>query len=264
MEGLLGWTTPFIWTMPGLLLVAFPVPFPPGLPAEGLLVAALPLTAFLRDIFQDFKSIFMTPAPASSQSRLNDLGTNLCEKWAEKLRQRSSIWLILPPARWKHVPELALVAVRAASCSWQTCKPQHCALGRQKWCGRKLHLERKAVRTEASVLYLHVKTHSKLWLHRWLLYLVTSAGLEKTTKKQAVSRAKTAHGFAFRAMCVCVWWAILNLLQLCCFSNTRSDHLFHLWIPSTLYHLHYCMPLTFWPPADESDATSHWDEYNEV
>lgn len=61
MEGLLGWTTPFICTMPGLLLDAFPVPFPAGLPAEGLLVAALPLTAFLRDIPQDCKSVFVKP-----------------------------------------------------------------------------------------------------------------------------------------------------------------------------------------------------------
>lgn len=54
MDGLLGWTTPFIWTMPGLPLADFPVPFPEGLPADGLLVAALPLTAFLRDMSQDF------------------------------------------------------------------------------------------------------------------------------------------------------------------------------------------------------------------
>lgn len=74
MEGLLGWTTPFIWTMPGLLLVAFPVPFPAGLPAEGLLVAAFPFKAFLRDMFQDLRSIFMKPASSKQQPKLNDLG----------------------------------------------------------------------------------------------------------------------------------------------------------------------------------------------
>lgn len=61
MEGLLGWTTPFIWTMHGLLLAAFPVPFLAGLPADGLLVAALLLTAFLRDISQDFKTYLYEP-----------------------------------------------------------------------------------------------------------------------------------------------------------------------------------------------------------
>lgn len=50
MEGLLGWTTPFIWTIPGLLLAALPELLPAGLPEDGLLLAALPLAAFLRDI----------------------------------------------------------------------------------------------------------------------------------------------------------------------------------------------------------------------
>lgn len=44
-------------TMAGLLLGPLPAPFPVGLPAEGLLFAALPLAAFLRDMSQDF-SVF--------------------------------------------------------------------------------------------------------------------------------------------------------------------------------------------------------------
>lgn len=41
--------------MPGLPLAAFPVPLPVGLPADGLLLAALPLAAFLRDISRNSK-----------------------------------------------------------------------------------------------------------------------------------------------------------------------------------------------------------------
>lgn len=126
----------------------------------------------------------------------------------------------------------SLCLLRTASCSWQTCKPQHCALGRQMWCARKLHLERKAVRTEASVLYLHIK--NSFWTVVGPLAFITGdiskTELEKNTTKQKKQAVSTANTFLFIFIFLCFWWAILKLLQLRCLSNTLA-HLFYLWIP---------------------------------
>lgn len=186
MEGLLGWTTPFIWTMPGLLFVAFPVPFPAGLPAEGLLVAALPLTAFLRDIFQDFKSIFMKPGSSRQQPKANwtisdesvrGMGWKVAAE--KKFNLADSSTCALETCSWTRfgrcesrfllLTDLQTSALRAgvAEVMWQKTPP---------WAQSS---------QDRSLSSLPTHWNSKLWLHRWLLYLVTSArlNLEKTKAK---------------------------------------------------------------------------------
>lgn len=103
MEGLLGWTTPFIWTMPGLLLVAFPVPFPVGLPAEGLLVAAFPFKAFLRDMFKISEVFLWKPPPASSS-----------RSWTIS---DESVWEM----GWKVAAEKKFNLADSSTCALETC-----------------------------------------------------------------------------------------------------------------------------------------------
>lgn len=67
MGGLLGCTTPFIWTMPGLLLAGFPVLFPVGLSVDGLLLAALPRSPFLRDIAPSVSVDLQSPKSCCSE-----------------------------------------------------------------------------------------------------------------------------------------------------------------------------------------------------
>lgn len=73
MGGLLGCTTPFIWTMPGLPLTVFPVLLPAGLSLDGLLLlAVLPLSPFLRDI----------PPSVRANYQCGPLKLLLCRSWA--------------------------------------------------------------------------------------------------------------------------------------------------------------------------------------
>lgn len=155
MEGLLGWTTPFIWTMPGLLLAAFPVPFPAGLPADGLLVAALPLAAFLRDIFSRLPNYLNE----SVLKKTKISPESVCARWVQGWKVageenfNSQIYFFsffFSPAPWTHVPRhlstqsrgeivpmcknaLASVVVQplpapSDSLLFPGQQPQHCAL----------------------------------------------------------------------------------------------------------------------------------------
>ena len=93
MDGLLGWTTPFIWTMAGLLRAAFPV----GLPVAGLLDAALPLADFLRDISQDFLLFKKKKNPREFQVKQKTIKTgkkNKTRRDCKSLHRRGSCQVV--------------------------------------------------------------------------------------------------------------------------------------------------------------------------